>query len=82
MAVNVVLDQRKGLEDRVVGKIVDLGCACATRLATEFGHGVTADDLLETLESLEARGVLRHKVDSDDPRKYSDRYQTDYELAG
>jgi hypothetical protein len=69
------------LKDEIVSKIVKLGCACATDLATELGSGLKPQDLVAPLESLVKSGVLRHKSDSRDDRKYSAPEQTAYELA-
>lgn len=72
-------DERQ-LQDLVVSKIVQLGCACTTDLAGQIGGGIKPKDLVATLNSLVERGVLRPKVDKDDPREYNE-YQTVYELA-
>lgn len=73
-------EQDRQLDDLIVSKIVEMGCACAPDLAGQIGGGTAAKDLIGTLESLVARGVLRRKVDKDDPRKYNE-YQAVYELA-
>jgi hypothetical protein len=69
------------LKDEIVSKIVKLGCACATDLATELGSGLKPSDLVAPLDSLVKSGVLRYKSDSSDKRKYSAPEQTVYELA-
>jgi hypothetical protein len=82
MASNAVIERENGnLNDEIVSTLVSIGCACPTDLAAQIGHGIRADDLMDPLESLVKRGILRHKVDPSDPRKYTDRYQTVYELA-
>jgi hypothetical protein len=82
MATNAVMKEAgHNLKDEIVEKVVRMGCACPTDLAAQIGHGVKADDLLDPLESLVKMGVLRHKIDPSDPRKYSSQYQTVYELA-
>jgi hypothetical protein len=83
MASNAVMEhlENQALKDEIVSKVVKLGCACPTDLATQIGKGVRAEDLLAPLESLVQTGVLRHKVDPSDPRKYVSQYQTVYELA-
>ena len=69
------------LQKEIVSKIVGLGSACATDLATQIGRGITAKELVDPLEDLVRSGVLRHKTDTGDPRKYSSPEQTAYELA-
>jgi hypothetical protein len=71
----------EAFDDKIVGKIVKMGCACATDLATQLGSGAKAKDLIEPLEDLVRRRVLRHKVDKNDPRAYVAPEQTVYELA-
>jgi len=83
MITNPVLEaenQDVRLNDLIVSKIVEMGCACATDLAGQIGGGKKAKDLIQPLESLVKRGVLRHKKDESDPREYNE-YQTIYELA-
>ena len=79
MATNVA-EQNETLKDRLVGKIVKMGCACATDLATQLGEGYKAADLVTPLESLVQAGILRHKHDPTDQRQYKTE-QTVYELA-
>ena len=68
-------------DDEIVSKIVNMGCACATDLVTQLGSGLRATDLVQPLEDLVKRGVLRRKIDKSDPRTYSIPEQTIYELA-
>jgi hypothetical protein len=68
------------LKDQIVSKIVEMGCACPTDLAGQIGGGKKADDLLSALDSLVKSGILKRKVDKNDPREYN-QYQTVYELA-
>jgi hypothetical protein len=83
MAMNPVLEaesQDVRLNDLIVSKIVEMGCACAPDLAGQIGGGMKARDLVQPLESLVKRGILRHKQDPSDTREYNE-YQTVYELA-
>lgn len=83
MATNPVLEvenQAVKLDDLIVRKIVEMGCACAPDLAGQIGSGVKARDLVQPLEALVKRGILRHKKDKSDTREYNE-YQTVYELA-
>jgi DNA-binding HxlR family transcriptional regulator len=73
------IDERQ-LPDLIVSKIVQLGCACTTDLAGQIGGGVKPKDLVATLNSLVEGGILRRKIDKDDPREYNE-YQAVYELA-
>lgn len=79
MATNVA-EENKTLKDLIVSKIVAMGCACSTDLATQIGGGMKPGDLIDPLESLVKAGVLRHKQDPTDPRRYTEREQTVYEL--
>ncbi len=85
MAVEEVVEtaERQGnrqLEDLIVSKIVQMGCACSTDLAGQIGGGTKPQDLVGTLNSLVTRGILRRKNDNTDTREYNE-YQTVYELA-
>lgn len=83
MAANSVLeakDQGTQLDDLLVGKIVELGCACPTDLAGQLGGGRSAKDLIGPLDALVNRGILRYKNDKSDTRHYNE-YQRVYELA-
>ncbi len=71
-------DQR--LEDLIVSKIVEMGCACPTDLAGQIGRGTKPSDLVAPLNALVDSGVLRRKKDANDTRAYNE-YQTVYELA-
>jgi hypothetical protein len=68
------------LKNTIVSKIIEMGCACPTNLASEIGHGKKAADLIEPLESLVKSGVLRHRQDKKDPRQYNE-HQIVYELS-
>jgi hypothetical protein len=84
MATKTAVDEKSPeLNDLVVNKIVELGCACPPDLAGQIGAGVKADDLIPVLKSLVDKGILRRKEkDPDDEREYKGEYQTVYELAG
>jgi Asp/Glu/hydantoin racemase len=68
------------LEDQIVSKVVQLGCACLTDLAGQIGRGTKPSDLVDPVNSLVNRGILRRKIDKSDTREYNE-YQTVYELA-
>lgn len=83
MATNALQEtdeQERELEDQIAGKIVKMGCACATDLATQIGGGRTAKELAERLEGMVKKGILRHKEDKKDSRSYDGEYQIVYEL--
>lgn len=71
---------KRQLEDLIVSKIVQMGCACPTDLAGQIGRGMKPKDLVPTLNSLVDSGILRRAVAEDDPRDYNED-QTVYELA-
>jgi hypothetical protein len=71
----------KQLKDKVVSKIVEKGCACATDIAGLIGAGTLPQEVLPVLVSLEKSHFLRRREkDKDDPRVYN-KYQDVYELA-
>lgn len=84
MAMNPVLEAESQdarlNDDLIVGKIVEMGCACAPDLAGQIGGGVKAKDLVQPLESLVKRGILRRNQDTSGTREYNE-YQTVYELV-
>lgn len=69
------------LKERVVSKIVELGCACPVDLAGQIGADTRADELVPVLHSLVESGVLRRKENEPgDTRNYEGEMQTIYEL--
>ena len=69
------------LRDLIVRRIVELGCVCAPDLVAHVKAEVDTDDMIRVLEAMVGDGVLQHKHDPKDPRKYTKPYQVVYELA-
>ncbi|MFL6214661.1 MAG: hypothetical protein ACJ74J_12305 [Blastocatellia bacterium] len=81
MTANAKIAKDQELRDLIVRKVVDFGSICAPNLVAHLEREISTENLIVELESMVADGVLRHKEDDKDDRKYKEPYQVAYVLA-
>jgi hypothetical protein len=67
----------KELQDQVVRRLLKVGAACAPDLANEVEFDAGPDELIEALQALKEKGVVRPVEGTSDRNKY----QVVYELS-